>query len=679
MEPPIPSGTILQNRYHLLSVLGQGGFGRTYLAEDQGRFNERCALKELIPPETGSYELEKSRELFQREAESLYKLNHPQVPQFRANFEQDGRLFLVQDYVEGKTYRELLNDRKAQTYIQSTNPNVGSPEPSAGVFSETEIRQLLLQLLPVLDHIHSKNIIHRDITPDNIIRRSSDGLPVLIDFGVVKELATRIFTSVASAPITTVGKVGYAPSEQIQTGRAYASSDLYSLAATAVVLLTGKEPQALFDDNQLTWNWRRWANVSDALASVLNRMLSYRPGDRYQSATEVMQALQSPSATPQAPVSPPSPQRPDPNLSQVATMAVGRPPEEGAGVRTPQRGNPAIRNPNERTMWDNPVAVLGIGAALALLAGIGSWALFSSLRNTEDPQPSVTPTEPIGDVSPTPLVIETLPPTPVETLSPLPTTTPITIPTTPTTIPTQAPTSYSQRLSLPVGRTTTKSGNLKSNTTVNYIIQGEQNQRLTATIPDEGVLMTVLGPDGKPLNRATRVQRWGGRLPYTGKYTIQLRPVQGLPNSDYTLVMSLEGTKPSPSPSTSPSPSPSPKYDQEKVSLAAGKSVERSGKTSPQLIKRYLVTVPEGQELTVKPVVSDVNINVQTPNGAVQQNAAGVKFVVPGDYKVDVITANEADFKLNISLQNVPVNSTPNSTPSSTPSSTPNTTPDNQP
>jgi serine/threonine protein kinase len=77
--------------------------------------------------------------------------------------------------------------------------------------------------------------------------------------GVVKELATRIFTSVASsAPVTTVGKVGYAPSEQIQTGRAYPSSDLYSLAATAVVLLTGKEPQALFDDNQLTWSWRRW-------------------------------------------------------------------------------------------------------------------------------------------------------------------------------------------------------------------------------------------------------------------------------------------------------------------------------------------------------------------------------------------------------------------------------------
>jgi serine/threonine-protein kinase len=258
-------------------------------------------------PETGAYELESRRNCSKERQNLSIKLTTHKFPQFRANFEQDGRLFLVQDYVEGKTYRELLNDRKAQTYIQSTNPSGGNPDSSAGVFSEAEIRQLLIQLVPVLDHVHSKGIIHRDITPDNIIRRNSDGLPVLIDFGVVKELATRIFTSVASsAPITTVGKVGYAPSEQIQTGRAYPSSDLYSLAATAVVLLTGKEPQALFDDNQLTWSWRRWANVSDELASVLNRMLSYRPGDRYQSATEVVQALQSPTPIPPSACLPPT-------------------------------------------------------------------------------------------------------------------------------------------------------------------------------------------------------------------------------------------------------------------------------------------------------------------------------------------------------------------------------------
>ncbi|MBD1944098.1 serine/threonine protein kinase, partial [Coleofasciculus sp. FACHB-712] len=278
MQPPIVIGTILQNRYRLIGILGQGGFGRTYLAEDQGRFSERCALKELIPAQESAYALEKARELFQREATTLYQIQHPQIPQFRATFEQDQRLFLVQDYVEGKTYRMLLDERRSQ----------------GNTFSEVEVVQFLRQLLPVLAHIHVKGIIHRDIAPDNIILRESDRLPVLIDFGVVKELATRFQLPDVTRPIaTTVGKPGYAPSEQIQAGQAYPSSDLYALAATAAVMLTGKEPAELLDATQLTWQWRRWANVSDGFAQVLNRMLSYRPGDRYQSAGEVVQALQS--------------------------------------------------------------------------------------------------------------------------------------------------------------------------------------------------------------------------------------------------------------------------------------------------------------------------------------------------------------------------------------------------
>ena len=266
MQLPIPIGTILQNRYHILNVLGQGGFGRTYLAEDQGRFNEPCALKELIPAQSGGYALEKSKELFQREATILYQISHPQIPQFRATFEQDQRLFLVQDYVEGKTYRELLNDRRMQSIA----------------FSEVEVLQWLELLLPVLEHIHGKGIIHRDISPDNIILRQRDQLPVLIDFGVVKELATRIqFETTEQA--TTVGKLGYSPSEQMQSGRAYPSSDLYSLAVTAIVLLTGREPQELFNDSMLTWQWQQRVAVSPALAYVLNKMLSQKPGDRYQT------------------------------------------------------------------------------------------------------------------------------------------------------------------------------------------------------------------------------------------------------------------------------------------------------------------------------------------------------------------------------------------------------------
>ena len=268
MRPSLPVGTILQNRYRVLSILGQGGFGRTYLAEDQGRFNERCALKELTPAQGGDYALDKSKELFQREAQILYQIQHPQIPQFRATFEQDQRLFLVQDYVEGQTYRELLDQRKAQGLA----------------FSEGEALQFMRQLLPVMAHIHSKGVIHRDIAPDNVILRQQDSKPVLIDFGVVKELATRFQTMTTGVvQPTTVGKPGYAPIEQMQTGKAYPSSDLYSLAVTAVVLLTGREPQELFDDSTMTWYWQRWVTVNPGFAQVLNRMLSYRPGDRYQS------------------------------------------------------------------------------------------------------------------------------------------------------------------------------------------------------------------------------------------------------------------------------------------------------------------------------------------------------------------------------------------------------------
>ncbi|MEO0540577.1 MAG: protein kinase, partial [Cyanobacteria bacterium P01_A01_bin.105] len=161
MQPAIAPGTLLQNRYQVIHLLGQGGFGRTYLAQDQGRFEERCAIKEFVPSQGEDRFSDKATQLFQREAAILYQISHPQIPQFRATFEADQRLFLVQDYVDGITYRDLLNQRRAQ----------------GNVFSETEVRQFLQQLLPVLAHIHAKRIIHRDISPDNIILRRSDQLP----------------------------------------------------------------------------------------------------------------------------------------------------------------------------------------------------------------------------------------------------------------------------------------------------------------------------------------------------------------------------------------------------------------------------------------------------------------------------------------------------------------------
>ena len=285
-------GLILGDRYRIIRQLGHGGFGRTYLAEDINRFDEACVLKEFAPQVQGTYALQKSEELFEREAGVLYKLRHPQIPRFRelfrANLGDRGYLFLVQDFVEGYTYRQLLEARR-----------------QTGFFSEPEILQLFEQLLPVLHYIHTNSVIHRDISPDNLILRSRDQLPVLIDFGGVKQVAavaalqymdSEEMPSEPEAIATRLGKVGYAPEEQMQSGVASPPSDLYALAMTAMVLLTGREPLELL--SQPFQIWCQQVSLSSALAATLMKMLSPRPGDRFQSAPEVLQALQTLSLQP---------------------------------------------------------------------------------------------------------------------------------------------------------------------------------------------------------------------------------------------------------------------------------------------------------------------------------------------------------------------------------------------
>ncbi|MBW4663242.1 MAG: serine/threonine protein kinase [Chroococcus sp. CMT-3BRIN-NPC107] len=386
MQLPIPLQTVLQDRYRLIDILGQGGFGRTYLAEDIGRFNELCALKELIPFQRKPDSLISAKQLFQKEASILYKIHHPQIPQFRATFEQDERLFLVQDYVEGKTYWKLLQEKQAK----------------GKTFTEIEAIQLLQQILPVLAHLHIRGIIHRDISPDNIIRREIDSKPVLIDFGVVNEIATRI-QAINPAVKTTVGKLGYAPIEQMQTGRAYASSDLYSLAVSIIVLLTGKQPPELFDDEQFIWNWQGWTKVSQEFAALLDRMLSYKPSDRYQSVAEVAKVLQS-VATPQSPElqTPDSPQPlgalpteqnfslPATAPSQVNTIAIGRRPDELKPIITKKLQPTATK----LSIWERWWAIALTFVAVALIAG-GSSLLFVSWllsqNNQVEPQTFPSP------------------------------------------------------------------------------------------------------------------------------------------------------------------------------------------------------------------------------------------------------------------------------------------------
>ena len=283
-KPTIPNGTLIDNRYLIQRLLGQGGLGRTYLAFDTRRFNEACVLKEFAPSGTGKYSLQKSRALFKREAEILYHVQHPQIPDFLACFEGDERLFLVQEFVNGKTYSDLLKERRKQNKC----------------FSEQEVIHWLNNLLPVLEYIHQCGVIHRDISPDNIMLPDNSQLPVLIDFGVGKQIveASQLTNNGEGAEevsyvgkMSLVGKVGYAPHEQIRLGVCSPSSDLYALGVTAVVLLTCQDPSMLMNQYSLQWEWRDRVQVSQSFGNILDQMLADTPAKRYQTATEVSQDL----------------------------------------------------------------------------------------------------------------------------------------------------------------------------------------------------------------------------------------------------------------------------------------------------------------------------------------------------------------------------------------------------
>jgi serine/threonine protein kinase len=280
-ELPTPPATssgkrLLANRYELQQVLGQGGFGKTYLTFDRHRFNETCVVKEFLPQGRGDYESQKSRELFEREAKILHQIDRPQIPKFFAFFEEDQQLFLVQEYIKGQTYAALLRER--QQY--------------GDTFSEREIIRWLQDLLPVLGYLHDRQIVHRDISLDNIMLQADTNLPMLIDFGIGRsDLIQRQHQSEA-APQSIVGKVGYAPYEQIWLGQSFPSSDLYSLAVTAVVMLTGIDPHTLNSQASVKDQWHSKASVSDDLGRMLDRMLEAAPAKRYQSAAAVLADLE---------------------------------------------------------------------------------------------------------------------------------------------------------------------------------------------------------------------------------------------------------------------------------------------------------------------------------------------------------------------------------------------------
>ncbi|MEA5576678.1 protein kinase domain-containing protein [Anabaena sp. UHCC 0451] len=293
---------LLRERYAPQSILGQGGFGRTFLAIDEDKPSKPfCVIKQFLPQAQGTDSIEKASQLFAQEAQRLEELGkHPQIPELMAYFTSDNRQYLVQEFVKGATLQTELDNN--------------------GVFSEQEIRGLLIEVLQILDFVHGKQVIHRDIKPENIIL-SSDNKLFLVDFGAAKIVKPQQRTATG----TIIGSAEYCAPEQ-SMGKPLFISDLYSLGVTCLHLLTGISPFDLYSPMEGEWVWRDFLNgnvVSNELGKILEKLASPIAKHRYQSVKEVIQALnfvdqnkrRSPSKV--LPVPPPPP--PVTRRSQVST------------------------------------------------------------------------------------------------------------------------------------------------------------------------------------------------------------------------------------------------------------------------------------------------------------------------------------------------------------------------
>ncbi len=265
------SQKLLGGRYEILRQLGGGGFGQTYLAKDQHLPGKPyCVVKKLQPKIKRPEALDVAKRLFDAEAQVLHQLGyHDQIPRLTAHFEEGRQFYLVQEYVPGRVVSQVFKE-------------------DLPLVEEATIG-LLREILTLLIFVHHHQVIHRDIKPSNLILRESDGKIVLIDFGAVKQMTL----SPIEESTVIVGSSGYAPPEQL-TGHSCFESDLYAVGMIGIQALTSYSPKHLQRDAQThVLYWRDQAEVSPEFAEVLDRLVQHNPNDRYGSAQEVLEALDS--------------------------------------------------------------------------------------------------------------------------------------------------------------------------------------------------------------------------------------------------------------------------------------------------------------------------------------------------------------------------------------------------
>jgi ABC-type branched-subunit amino acid transport system substrate-binding protein/serine/threonine protein kinase len=289
---------ILDGRYLPIKMIQQGGLGVAFIGCDRRTPGlKRCVIKQLqVNPSFNAHQLETATKLFHREAEVLDKLGeHPRIPRLyaflevlasaSAPYKPQNFFYLVQEYIEGQNLQQELLVK--------------------GKFTEAEVILVLREIAKILEFIHFRGTIHRDIKPSNIMR-DLQGQIYLIDFGAVKQVVTQTASTTGTLRnMTCVFTPEYAPWEQRQGQAIYPSSDLYALGVTCLNLLTGKQPSDLLDVETNDWQWRTPdLQVSDALAGILDKMLRHLPSERFQSARDVLDTLDSTWGMPTVSITP---------------------------------------------------------------------------------------------------------------------------------------------------------------------------------------------------------------------------------------------------------------------------------------------------------------------------------------------------------------------------------------
>ncbi len=268
---------VLQSRYQLKRQLGQNAGRQTWLAKKLDEKSSQLVIVKLLAfnPQMQWDELK----LFEREAQVLKHLNHPQIPQNRDYFSIDSEtgdglpwFGLVQDYIPGDSLQQLLDKGKR--------------------FTEAQVRKIAMEILEILIYLHelSPPILHRDIKPSNLIWGKNRQI-YLVDFGAVQDRATA-----EGVTFTVVGTSGYAPPEQLW-GRAVAASDLYALGATLIHLLTGTAPADLPQDN-LRIQFTDRVSLDSGFADWLEQLTEPAPERRYSTARQTLEALKTSDSVP---------------------------------------------------------------------------------------------------------------------------------------------------------------------------------------------------------------------------------------------------------------------------------------------------------------------------------------------------------------------------------------------